>query len=916
MTQNLQTALETLVRGFPTGGPDRPGGGKSAEIREYGRRLLVRLCFVRLAEDCGLLPLQDQDYRTRYSLRQIRQEIAGPDVLPAAEGTAYWDRLQDLFCLLGGRKPRGSAFLGLPPHQGGLFQEQPPFGEQEGPGDQTMAQVIRMLYPSGAAAGQSRPEDAALQLVSCYEDLLGHQSARRASGSYYTPHYIVSYMVERTLAPLLEQARTRTMRKRGNSVRDDRALVREILQLKILDPAMGGGLFLIEAAGFLARALAGLSPNGAACSNENSPPSWRRQVAERCLYGLDKDPLAVEVARLSLWLFVGAADLPLHAFDRRLRCGDALIGARLADLREPPFPARGNSADGAPARAHNPPPDQQGLEATSWQMLADLWVSAFLGNHFTADDYGQALALQERPEQLSSLPAVQRSRQLAQRHRFFHWELAFPEVLRGKAPLTLPGGFQAVLGNPPYQFGERISSDSKKFFKHGYALARGQFDSYWLFYERAFELLAPGGIHSHIVPDALLARDEAEALRQILLREGQLLAVAPVGAVFPDPQVSAVITVWQKGRPAQGQIQIWRREGKRLYRTGQYDQELLARAPRQRLWVNLDPAQHALIMGVNRHSIPLDNYVQVSRGEELGKKDLLPIDDLQAGMAAVLVGSDIAPLHVPQPRYCIPLARVKKDIQRYHSPKIVLVKTGRHLVATVDTVGRVTLQSVYNLHPSADSPLSLFFLAALLKSTLLSYFLQATVTGYKQIFPQLNQSTVRELPVCHIAFTTPAEQRSRLLHEGLGLIRPFVEAPAVGPPLSESALGRWLAERLAPQHIPDPARVRQHNHTAPYPDWQLPETGPVAQSDVVHDLLAHLAKRMLFLDHNRSRLRREPDDPAFRGRLFQVHADSLQATQSLQEQIACLGRLIDEAVYRLYGLGEQDIALVDNNLEG
>ena len=121
-----------------------------------------------------------------------------------------------------------------------------------------------------------------------------------------------------------------------------------ILQLRVVDPAMGSGAFLVAACRYLAAAYeAALVRTGAYHGSDfgaRERVATRRTIAERCLYGVDLNPMAVQLARLSLWLATLAADRPLTFLDHHLQTGDSLLGAWLSSLRRPPIPNRGRRA--------------------------------------------------------------------------------------------------------------------------------------------------------------------------------------------------------------------------------------------------------------------------------------------------------------------------------------------------------------------------------------------------------------------------------------------------------------------------------------------------------------------------------------------------------------------------------------------
>jgi len=143
---------------------------------------------------------------------------------------------------------------------------------------------------------------------------------RKATGTFYTPESIAGYLIRRTLGPLVRNATP------------DR-----ILSLRVLDPAMGSGAFLVGACTFLADAYeTALLASGGCAAGDLGPrehAAIRRTVAERCLYGVDLNPMAAQLARLSLWLATLAADRPLSFLDHHLQVGDSLLGTWLSCLR-------------------------------------------------------------------------------------------------------------------------------------------------------------------------------------------------------------------------------------------------------------------------------------------------------------------------------------------------------------------------------------------------------------------------------------------------------------------------------------------------------------------------------------------------------------------------------------------------------
>lgn len=306
---------------------------------------------------------------------------------------------------------------------------------------------------------------------------------RKSTGSFYTPDYIVQYIVERTLGPLVE----------GKSVQ-------EILGLRVLDPAMGSGHFLVAATSFLARAAVRAVDEGPqhllGDFAAGDPEHLRRLVVERCIFGVDKNPRAVELAKLALWLATVQKDKPLNFLDHHLKCGDSLLGARIHELGGLPgrrgvearLEAEGqyNAFEGAfrdqlrqvlalireiellPSETEAEVQLKERLHREADVLLerfrdaADVWTSRFFGNRLRAkaedgegDAYARLLDALRGPEAewhaATAAPWFHEAKRLRDTHRFFHWEVEFGEVFyEADARDRERPGFDAVIGNPPY----------------------------------------------------------------------------------------------------------------------------------------------------------------------------------------------------------------------------------------------------------------------------------------------------------------------------------------------------------------------------------------------------------------------------------------------------------------------------------
>ena len=363
------------------------------------------------------------------------------------------------------------------------------------------------------ATGQTRQEgDIVIKEGDIYFGETAHE--RKQSGSYYTPESLVRFFVGKAvITPLqarwessyrerftayLEQTREGydDATRRG-AVRAAEELVtqfvqREVLTYKVCDLAMGSGHFLVAAANLMAdlvvELLAGIEPlPGVPSGNTGAPNHWRRLITRHCLYGADLNPLAVNLAKLALWLNCFAREHKLTFLDHHLRCGNTLIGLRdftaLHNIPERRKDTRhdrdeaghtqlqfdkkafGGQLHGAaqsiaaiPGLAEDDTDKQrEAFEEASRKLqhtfapIADLYTAYLMDGSIRPADYGRLLSHfangGSEDELAGDLNIVwQRVRKLRERHHFFHWPLEFPDVFGGDSAQ----GFSATVGNPPW----------------------------------------------------------------------------------------------------------------------------------------------------------------------------------------------------------------------------------------------------------------------------------------------------------------------------------------------------------------------------------------------------------------------------------------------------------------------------------
>ncbi len=666
--------------------------------------VLYRLLFVLYAEDRNLLPVNDPRYDD-YSLRWLRNDVAARRERGDAfstTATRIWQHLRSLFRAIDG----GDDSIGLPPYNGGLFHED--VGDiltRLELRDAELAPLIDGLSrrPDLSGRGFINYRDLAVQhLGSIYERLLEQRLietadggvkvepsmfARKNSGSYYTHDDLVKLILREALDPLASErsaafdTRIAELKKQRNKLPPEQWHSRlaevdpaqALLELKVCDPAMGSGHFLVTLVDDLAdRVLEQLAhaeaeAQAAGITHYRSPIArdieslrerilaqaaqgrWtidasllddrhlvRRMILKRVVHGVDKNLMAVELAKLALWLHTFTVGAPLSFLDHHLRCGDSLHGERIATMRADLSHMGGlfndshiagillaaqtmseinaiNDVDLREVERSRSLMAEADSTLTGLKRLLDLWqalrwiaplntprnrrgpahaaLSDLLSGHFGSDllaivnDRAHADRIEDHERAVAINALLDQCRALAASEGFLHWELAFPGVWRNPADADAPGGFDVVIGNPPWDriklqevewFAERRpaialqprASDRKRMIAalrrdgdplaDDYALAAqraedgarvardcgeypllssGDINLYSLFVERASQLVKPGGMVGLLTPSGIAADKGAAPFFRSIATTGRLRALLDFEnrkKLFPD----------------------------------------------------------------------------------------------------------------------------------------------------------------------------------------------------------------------------------------------------------------------------------------------------------------------------------------------------------------------------------------------
>ncbi len=341
------------------------------------------------------------------------------------------------------------------------------------------------------------------------------------------------------------------------------------------------------------------------------------------------------------------------------------------------------------------------------------------------------------------------------------------------------------LANPPY-----LAAKNTDLSAYPTAHRRGQADSYLLFLNLGLQIVRPGGWLGLVLPDPLLARTNAASERTRLLKEFTIHHLWHLSDVF-TAQVGAVVIIAQKSPPGSQHQVAWKREKwKHITAAASNARPIPLTSPASTVSQSLllhQPCAELRYLLSNEHGsilerlqsylastpasssalAPLSEFVSISRGEEFGRKSsyliqqetsnsrnvepswspsdttLLPYFPLLRG------GKDIRPFRPPHSRWWIAREAIAKPLERYLSPKLLVVKSTDRLQAVLDLQGHVALQTLYLLHlRKQDAPVDdLYFFLALLNSRLLQRYVYVLYTAYKWVQPQIEQHVLAQLPV-------------------------------------------------------------------------------------------------------------------------------------------------------------------------
>ncbi len=1131
---------------------------------------LYRVMFILYAESLDLLPVNEAHGYREQSLARIKAEIAAhggtlisesPEKLRTfyqAGSTALYDRLQNLFTVI----DQGSDALNMPTYNGGLFS--PATAEGSFLATYTIPDRFLAVGLDRLARDVDSRSKALVfidfkslgvrQLGSIYEGLLefrlriaaeqlavtkeknkevyqpfaavkkplatiekgdvyleNDKKERKATGSYYTPDYIVKYIVQHTVGPVLDRMFTDLAprlhaaqkgfrdytklvqaRQKSSGRQESPAvywneppmqrLVDECLNVRVLDPAMGSGHFLVEVVDYASNRLISFL-NG---WSEN--PVWafidqtrsdildemerqhvsidagrltrvallKRAVLKRCIYGVDLNPMAVELAKVSLWLDAFTLGAPLSFLDHHLKHGNSLVGARIKEvqkyleggtqmhmlegsefagvmlatdlMRQVSYLSDNTVAQSRQsAAAYRDASDH----LAPYKRMLDVYTSRWFGNappKKVKTDYVNVFLRDASTRDWLHDPATPLSDSLipstaiaatalgaAREKRFFHWELEFPEVFFAPATpggqdvqLVEGGGFDAVVGNPPYIRVQTLQKDDFDYFAEDFRSASQSYDIYALFIEQGLRLINIDGKETYIVPHKFLESNYGSSLRNLISNGKSLFQIVHFGDIQIFKGATTYICLLILTRNSQDSFKFIGVNDLDRWPGSGYVQGILESDELHKNEWNFNIGLDAeLIAGLMKNSKRLGDISDIFVGIQTSADEVFILEKSTINtndnvilyskslssdvkmeidlLHPIISGSDVdrygclCPMQYLLFPYELHNDQIKvisfneirkyyphtadyllinreilenrengklkgkdwhgyiylKNMGRQEIEKLCVPRLIERLTCAYDVSGQFYLDNVDVGGVTLNRQLvdySYLYICALLNSQIATWYIRKISTRFRGNYVSANKQFLSKIPVFNITFTTPAAERERLTRQAIA---------AYDAGDSAGLMGQAQAAIAADQ------------------------------TDVVHDLLAHLAQRMIdlnkakqtevrrFLGWLEGRLKIQPKNDEtgidslkgksiiqnylgdyqkgagpvgwrdfhyrlhenrgryavalsdVEGQIEQEYEKTLQTLLPIKADLSRTDALIDKIVYRLYGLSDAEIELIE-----
>ena len=1007
--------------------------------------LLYRLLFILYAESRNLLPVSEDGY-DKLSLSKLKKDIyqdlktTEHDKM-SMRSSVYWARLQSLFEIIA----KGDPALNVPIYNGGLFETLAgEFLSMHKMPDRFLAEAIEQLtvdhegdYKPGMIPFIDYSSLNVRHLGDIYEGLLefhiqiaqediaeirekgksvwkklselkagtktqrlkktgevyieNSKHERKATGSYYTPHYIVEYIVKNTVGPVLKERLkiakdllsqiTTASKAQKKQVLDgnisvlrnkldvlERTLFETIFDIKVLDPAMGSGHFLVHAVDYITDGIVtflvdhpenpvirkieelrgeivgNVTAQGVRIdeSKLTEVNLIKRMVLKRCIYGVDLNEMAVELAKLSLWLDSFTLGAPLSFLDHHLKYGNSLIGVldiatvipvsqifseyqkalsfmiQVSELTDATISEAKKSYDLYSQGQKAIGPIRRRFNVATAKYFMDIGTSLKRVEQLAA-----TLDFDKEPY-AEIVEKCKGALQIAEEKKFFHWRLEFPEVFYTEKSEKENPGFDCVIGNPPYGL---LSKEA--YFKQSLSFINPSWDIYVAFFERGISVVKKDRLVSYIVPVSWETGAMFEKLREYLLSRTSLKKLVNLPFdIFKDAYIDTCIFVVEKAVSAANKALVYEFP-KKIKIDDIID--VAYKEIEQSLWQ------------VNKNQIIVDSNALLllprlfSNSHKLGE-----ITDSVRGVLASpeFISHDVAKGYPPffdgemlryeisEPNkfilYSEELPEKPADVAFFSGTRVFirrLISRQDRLMSTCVTDFFINKKDIYIFKNKGEyGHYSPYFLTALLNSKLLSFlYLSQETVSRKDDFRQATLEGTRNLPIPHVSFATPNKERKEFFSEAVQLYRDSKVNEVLKWADYELALKRndtvhdflaYLAEQMIEMNKKKIEEIKS------FLKWLEREIGAeiedLTNKTAIKEYHEHEFINLLdVLKKNKNKISTDPSARKTQ-KLFETHfAKRIKVLSPLKALISETDVLIDQIVYKLYALSPEEIAIVE-----
>ena len=616
-------------------------------------------------------------------------------------------------------------------------------------------------------------------------------SARKQTGSFYTPREIVQYMVDESLVAHLKRTCGEELESQYRSLlsyateettlteEQRRNIMQALYNCRVLDPACGSGAFpmgVLQQMVHILRQLdstnemwkdfmidlaieqsrkafseeadeerkARLADIEEAFDRNINDPDYARKLylIEHCIFGVDIQPIAVQISKLRFFISLVVDQKPTDdaAHNFGIRPLPNLESKFVAANTLIPVKYDGTLVESAPEVRKN---KDKLKELNHKIFLAKRNIDKQrLKNEIKETRKALAIAIEE-----TGFVGHSEAEQLA------GWDMfeqnASSSYFDAEWMFGVKNGFDVVIANPPYVSSKDLSQFDKEIYKALFKTAEKQFDLYSLFIEKGINLVCPQGVTSFIVPDSVIGRSNFSAVRNILTIENSIKNWVHLNNVFESAIVSSLVFICQKQKMKDYSFVYIKADSVKDWLLGNYSQTIIDLD-----FIESDPDRK--IYFASSEKLNLQNKLLNSdtfggkcilwRGEEIGKSSDFILDFHTRNSLPVITGKETRRYIIPYCTKWIDASDVIKSLDNYKQHKLLIRQVGSCINATIDTQSGVTTQSVYALYPTAvQDRHHLNALLGVLNSKLFDFFYKL-VSGDKQMFTRIILENIKALP--------------------------------------------------------------------------------------------------------------------------------------------------------------------------